>query len=1039
MCRIAGIIDRSNQQIRQDVITMRDAMRHGGPDAEGVYVEEGQGLAFGHRRLSLIDLSEAGNQPMHREGVSIVFNGEIYNYRVLREELKQAGRSFITDSDTEVIIKAYEQWGTECFDRFRGMFALAIYDRHFNKIVLARDHAGIKPLYYYLNGHQLYFASEIRAFRALPGRWQEREDWRIFFLTYGFLPEPVTTLQGVKPLDKGSYLVLDLNNFSHYQSSYYKENFRTEITDLATAREVIRTELKKSVERHLISDAPIGLFLSGGIDSSLLTLVAQPYIPDSLHTLSMIFEDQEFSEKIYQDIIIEKTGAHHQSFEVTKRDFEECFDDIILSMDQPSTDGINSYFICKYARRAGLKAVLSGLGADELLGGYPSFKRSGRYRQLVRMPAPILQMAGLAPKDAYRKLSFLKRKDPIGEYLFYRGYYSPAETALMLDCSLQQVEDSLASITAPTFVEDLAPGNRVSWLESNIYMQSQLLRDTDTMSMWHSVEVRVPFLGRDLVDAVHRISPELKFSDPQPKHLLIDSFRDILPKEIWNRKKQGFVMPFANWMKGRELTQPSPEGSIVNTLKRRFDKGKLVWSRYWAYLLATEAAAIAGYGDMEHTHPADNRPSLPEGKNSAKKDKVLFLCLTTFSQAGGIEKFNRCFLKALKEAEGAVHITSFAMSPYDESPDTAYFPEAQYKGFKGNKISFVTQAVLRAASADTVIIGHLNLAPVGNMIRRLYPGVRIVLITHGIEVWSPLEGQKMRMLQVADLILSVSNFTKDKIVTVQGIEPEKIHIFPNTIDPYFKVPERFEVNTAIRREYNFGADDPVLFTLSRLSGREKYKGYDLVIKSLPALRKKFPDIRYIIAGKYDSEEKSRLDDLIAELELERHVFLTGYLAEKSLMEYYQAANLFIMPSRKEGFGIVFLEALICGLPVIAGNQDGSVDALRNGELGILVNPANLQEIIDGIEEVLVHKENYTDEYRLAMQQKTLGYFGFPAYKKRLQDILGKASAGRDEGKASPSLSEGKASPSPSEGNASPSPSEGKASPDPSEGGGKRGG
>ncbi|HRO41217.1 MAG TPA: asparagine synthase (glutamine-hydrolyzing) [Flavipsychrobacter sp.] len=994
MCRLAGIIDKSNKNLKQDILAMRDAMRHGGPDAEGVFVDEAAGLAFGHRRLSLIDLSDAGNQPMHREDVSIVFNGEIYNYRELRQELKTKGQHFSTDSDTEVIIRAYQHWGTECFGRFRGMFAIAIYDRFYNKVLLARDHAGIKPLYFHHKNGRLYFSSEIRGLKALSRKWEERSDWRVFFLTYGFLPEPITTLKDVQPLEKGSYRVFDLADMSSFQRFFYREEYSELITDLEAAKKLIRDTLTATVQRHLISDAPIGLFLSGGIDSSLLTLIAQPFIPNSLHTLSMVFEDQEFSEKAYQDIIIEKTDAHHQSFLVTKKDFDESFDDIILSMDQPSTDGINSYFICKYARKAGLKAVLSGLGADELLGGYPSFKRERQYRQLSKIPRRALRLAGLSPKDAYRKLSFLGRKDPVGEYLFYRGYYSPKETALMLDCSLKEVNESLSEVKVPSFVANLSAGNRVSYLESNIYMQSQLLKDTDAMSMWHSVEVRVPFLGKDFIEAVHKISETLKFGHQQPKHLLIESFKDILPTEIWDRKKQGFVLPFANWMKGKQLSPKSTPGSIVATLQKRFDKGKLVWSRYWAYLLISEEMKVNGWqvNDPVVTVSSNGRLtslSKDKGFDSERiaRQKVLFLCLTTFSQAGGIEKFNRCLLKALHETEEEGSLLTNAMSPYDHLADETYFPQDKYKGFQGKRLRFVLYALMNAALKDTVIVGHLNLAPVGCLIKKFFPKTKLILITHGIEVWSPLEGQRKKMLEVSDLILSVSNFTKSKLIDIQGLPESKIKVFPNTIDPFFRVPKVFYVNKEIRREYNFSASDPVLFTLSRLSGREKYKGYDLVIQCLPELKKQFPTVRYIIAGKYDNEEKARLDNLITSLGLEENVFLTGYLAEKSLLEYYQTADLFIMPSRKEGFGIVFLEALICGLPVIGGNQDGSVDALRNGELGILVNPTSMSEIVDGITEVLIHKENYTDEYRLAMQQKTLQYFGFPAYKKRLQEIL----------------------------------------------------
>jgi asparagine synthase (glutamine-hydrolysing) len=982
-------------------MVMRDAMSHGGPDDSGVYLDAANGLAFGHRRLSIIDLSAAGHQPMQREDIVLTFNGEIYNYEELRQQLKANGQSFSTNSDTEVIIRAYQQWGTACFGRFRGMFALVIYDKLRNELILARDHAGIKPLYYSFTNEKLYFGSEIRAFKAL-GYWHEREDWQLYFLSYGFLPEPVTTLQGVKPLEKGSFLVVNLNSFKAVQEFYYREKFTDEIKDLEEAKQLIRNSLTKSVERHLISDAPIGLFLSGGIDSSLLTILAQPIVPDSLHTLSLVFEDQQFTEQAFQNIIIEKTGAKHQSFLVTKQDFEDCFDDIIHSMDQPSTDGINSYFICKYARKAGLKAVLSGLGGDELLGGYPSFRRSRYYNKLKNIPGFLLGMAGYAPKDNHRKLSFLERKDPVGEYLFYRGYYTPAETSRLLGCSIAHVKEVLANISVPRSVAALSPGNRVSYLESNLYMQSQLLKDTDAMSMWHSLEVRVPFLDRDFMDVVHRISPQVKFDHPQGKYLLIESFKDLLPREIWDRKKQGFVLPFSKWMKGKQLTQSGKLSVVKASLHRRFNNGKLSWSRYWAYMLATSGISEndAVHGStvtlFENGHAKSlngHRPVIANtslngaSKRNGPLPKVLFLNLTTFSHAGGIEKFNRCFLKALQEMEGEGMITSMGMSPYDDLPDERYYAESQYRGFKGSRLMFMLEAVRKAKDYDQVVIGHLNLSPIGYLVRKFYPGKKIILITHGIEVWQPVHGVRHKMLEIADTILSVSNFTKQKLIDIQSIPEQKIRVFPNTIDPFFPVPQVFKGSSEVRSKYSIADTAPVILTLSRLSSREQYKGYDIIIECLPALKKRFPAIRYIIAGKYDAAEKARLDQLISNLDLADNVIMTGYLPEQNLIDYYQAADLFVMPSRKEGFGIVFLEALICGMPVMGGNQDGSVDALRNGELGLLVNPTNKDEIIEGITTVLHSRDAVTNEYRKSMQQKTIGYFGFDQYRKRLEEVI----------------------------------------------------
>jgi asparagine synthase (glutamine-hydrolysing) len=585
MCRIAGIIDKHSETIENDIIAMRDAMQHGGPDSNGIYIDRVAGLAFGHRRLSIIDLSEGGNQPMMNdsENIVLIYNGEIYNYRQLKKELEATGAVFKTNSDTEVIIKGYEHWGTSCFAKLRGMFAVALYDKKKQQLLLVRDQTGIKPLYYYCDNDTLYFASEIRAFKKLKKDWEANRNWKVYFLTYGYLPEPITTLKGIKPVEKGSYVVVDMHSLKHKTCYYYEDSYSDRITNIEDAKEIVRATLTSAVERHLISDAPIGLFLSGGIDSSLLTLIAKSFKKEDLYTLSIIFDDEQFSEKKYQDIIVDKCNSIHQSFVLDKEMFIDAVPDIMMAMDQPSSDAINTYFISKFAKQTGLKAVLSGLGADELMGGYSSFRLSQVVDNSKLVPGFLFQAAELFPVYKYKKISFLERKDPVGEYLFNRGYFSPLETAKMLDMDISEVGNILDNIKVPASVERLKDGNRISFLESNLYMQSQLLKDTDIMSMWHSVEVRVPFLDTDFISAIHHINTGVKFNDRQNKYLLIESFKDILPREIWDRKKQGFVFPFRKWIKNSGDKTFHCANEAVN---EKFNSGKMDWNRYWTYLVS---------------------------------------------------------------------------------------------------------------------------------------------------------------------------------------------------------------------------------------------------------------------------------------------------------------------------------------------------------------------------------------------------------------------------------------------------------------------
>lgn len=582
MCRLAGFIDPALSH--PDLIRMRDSMYRGGPDDSGSFVDEVSHVYLGHRRLSIIDLSTGGHQPMAEEKglVQLVFNGEIYNYKELQAELSMLGHVFKTQSDTEVILQAYLHWGSSCFGRLNGMFALALWDKRKNTLLLARDHAGIKPLYYSIQGSRLYFASEIRAFKALRPDWPENKNWRIFFLAFGHLPAPITTLEQVKPLEKGSFLEFDTHQARVSVHAFVSGHIKKENYSPVEAGLKVRATLEQAVRRHLISDAPLGLFLSGGIDSSLLTLLAKPWLGDQLHTLSIHFNEARYSEKKYQDLIVRMTGARHHEYVVTATDFDQQLPDALRAMDQPSTDAINVYMISRYAHEAGLKSVLSGIGADELFGGYPSVRNSKWWQWLSKCPAPLLELAANAGSDRYRKISFATRKNSTGEYLFYRGFHTGEQIADILDADEEEIQNVLDDLPLASWNgEDRR--EKASWLEYHAYMQNQLLKDADYMSMWHGLEIRVPFLDKQLVDLVNTIPSDIRFNPRQPKYLLIESCKDILPETIWNRPKQGFTLPFESWMKKSELARPRTPKE--EKYYRDFHQGRLSWGRYWAIKL----------------------------------------------------------------------------------------------------------------------------------------------------------------------------------------------------------------------------------------------------------------------------------------------------------------------------------------------------------------------------------------------------------------------------------------------------------------------
>jgi len=595
MCRIAGIVSKrlNRDEVREKIRIMCDVLKHGGPDDEGIFSAENTGLVFGHRRLAIIDLSRNGHQPMADvdQKAWITFNGEIYNYLELKEQLIKIGAKFFSNTDTEVILQAYLHWGIAAFAKLRGMFAFALYDIANALTYLVRDTMGIKPLYYHIENGQLSFSSEIKALKIAGIANDANQNWQIKFLAFGHIPEPDTTLSNVFSLPKGQLLCWNNQN-NDYTIKQYAETFPANaITTINTAERAINDRLKTAIKRQLLADAPIGVFLSGGVDSSLVTLLANQQKHQELKTVSIFFNEKEYDERAYQQQIVDKIEGEKFMHLVKQPDFEESLPDILNAMDMPTTDGINTWFISKYARQDGLKAVLSGLGADELFGGYPSFNRIKYIKYLRKIPSQLFNPAYFFTADRYKKISFLSSDHPLADYLFLRGLFTPDTIAKILNCDEKEVNDVLFSTNYPA-----NPGRtneeRASWFETNLYMQNQLLRDTDVMSMSNGLEVRVPFLDEDLQHVVNSISSAIRFNKHQPKKLLIDTFKDILPSSVWNRPKMGFSFPLQQWM--RQHTEICNENlyksSKAQSIIKGFKNDEVHWSKAFAlYQVQTHA------------------------------------------------------------------------------------------------------------------------------------------------------------------------------------------------------------------------------------------------------------------------------------------------------------------------------------------------------------------------------------------------------------------------------------------------------------------
>ena len=597
MCRISGMLHRGfdSSAIESIVESMCQLQIHGGPDDGGIYTSSDGNLVLGNRRLSLLDLSPEGHMPMqYLNRYWITYNGEIYNYLSLKQELTSLGYHFHTKTDTEVILAAFAQWGVLAFRKLNGMFAFAIWDDKEKELFLVRDAAGIKPLYFSEGKDYLVFASEIRAFAPIDFLNTKNENWPVYMMAYGHVPEPVTTLKDVKPLSKGCFLQYSLINSNCSIQSFSHYSYSDSIKDYATALEKTKNNLEQSVGRHLLADAPIGVFLSGGLDSSIMTQLASKFKKDNLNTLSIYFEESEFSEKKYQDILIDKLKCKSHQLLLREEDYHNSFPTILDDMDIPSCDGINTWFISRYAASLGIKAVISGIGGDELYGGYPSFERIGLATMLQHITGPANQLGKKSNSKRLTRMSYLKLGGIKGIYLFLRGQFNPYQIASHIGAYENDIWSILEKEPDTMNVSSLTPKNQASWMEFNMYLQNQLLRDADVMSMKHGVEIRVPFLDDEFIRQSMRTDPSVKYLGTRPKQFLIDAFCDDIPSEIWDRPKMGFSFPFAKWLKDSAFLNEKMSNGNKQTVSsyEKFLSGKLHWSQMMTLLILQNRKAI---------------------------------------------------------------------------------------------------------------------------------------------------------------------------------------------------------------------------------------------------------------------------------------------------------------------------------------------------------------------------------------------------------------------------------------------------------------
>lgn len=570
MCGICGYINLDGSPVTDDgtLETMCSAIVHRGPDDRGMLIDGP--VAIGMQRLAIIDIV-GGHQPIHNEdkGVWVVFNGEIYNYPELRRDMEQRGHRFYTKSDTEVLVHIYEEYGDDCVNRLNAMAAMALWDRKSQRLLLARDRLGKKPLYYTITGNTFVFGSEIKSLFRYPGVSRKVNlDALSKYLAYDYVPSPLSIVDGVQKLMPGHRLAIENGRFKteRYWSLLFTPKQGTQISEEDLAEEFL-SRLRQSVQRRLMSDVPLGVFLSGGLDSSTITALLSELSPGKVKSFSIGFIEKSFDESSYARMVADRLGTNHHEFVMKEQEAIDLIPTLARVMDEPLGDGslLPTYWLSKHTRRH-VTVALSGEGGDELFCGYPTYIAHRLADIYTLLPRGIMKRTiepllwHLPVSTANFSLDFKIKKflsgleyPPDIRHQIWMGTFGPEEQRKLFqpDIYSRIKSENLYSEVARA-IESGMPETRVdmvSCLDTALYLPEDLLVKADRASMACSLELRAPLLDYTLAEFIASLPSDLKFRGFTTKYLYKKAVKNILPKEIVHRKKKGFGIPIAKWIK----------------------------------------------------------------------------------------------------------------------------------------------------------------------------------------------------------------------------------------------------------------------------------------------------------------------------------------------------------------------------------------------------------------------------------------------------------------------------------------------------------
>lgn len=1019
-------------------------MIHRGPDDSGI---ETHGIAtLGSRRLAIFDPAN-GHQPMTTPNgrYTIVFNGAVYNFHGLRDELAAGGRAFRTNCDTEVLLAAWERWGEGCLSRLRGMFAFAVWDSQDQTLFLARDPFGIKPLYYRNDGDRLLFASELNSLLSAGAFSAEIDAFSVSdYLAWSAVPAPWTIYNGVFSLQPGDLAVfrrgrIDIRRMWSFRPA--AEDVRPCSSRAEFTRE-LRARLEDTIRAHTAADVPVGAFLSGGLDSAVVVGLMAQATGTRLKTFSLAFDEAEFSEAGPAEETARHFGTDHHTRILTGAEVAGGLEDFLAARDQPSGDGVNSYYVSQTARAGGVTVALSGLGGDELFGGYPSFQDVPRIARWLgpwgAMPAGVrARVVGRLSRGGARRrklADFLTHAHDIHEVnSMQRRVFPAAQVRSLLAADARAAlgdrpafHPELAELTAD--LQGLSAFEQVSAWELRTYMADVLLRDSDVMSMRHSLEMRVPFVDRPLYEWLSRQPTRWKDTPRQPKSALAAAVDDLLPEGLRGRRKQGFTLPFPVWIRGELrpfIEETFSRASVERSGLFSAEAAQALWSGYLAgtdnhkWSQPWNLAVLVNFVNrrlpppaqapapvaVQSPEPPPQAPLAPAPAPSpvpapapavvqppkppvprvpgphyrpepAEQPRYRFLGMLlapeVFSSMGGITRMLRLYLKAMTELASehnfGVRLVSLN-DPMLDSNDLRRYSNDNLEDWyvcSRDKVRFVRAAVKRGRRCSFLVCGHVAQLPTAWLARLLNPRLRYYLVAHGIEVWRKFTFAERIALRGATGILCVSDYTRRQMLERCRLRGDRVIVLPNALDPYFEIRPGTPVAEC----------PPVILTVTRLSYGDRYKGVDHLIEAMPEILRSVPAAKLQVVGRGD--DLPRLQGLAHRLGLiaSGAVEILGSVSDSQLDQRLGSCRVFALPSNSEGFGLVYLEAMARGRPCVGARAGATPEIITDGT-GILAGYGDVPGIAAAC--VAALGRDWPQEPILARARQ----FSFAKFKERL--------------------------------------------------------